>query len=279
MHNICKSLKFKEKFYDIANNIYNTLNESKNTYNIFLHLRFGDHHKDTNFLTRNNNVIINNIVPYFDGHKTNLITPKIYLLCDNTNNSDFFNRIAKYKLTLIDSISNKYFNNYFDQNKMLFYDFHHVKNNAVNHAIVDMLLSVKSDEFIGTISSTFSHYIQYLRYIQNKTYDRYANITNGECCKLFVKANSKYDWIKYNIGGHIISWHAFWNINTNNAKTLMTIKGKTDGFGSQLQAIFSLIAYCHYKGYRYVHTPMYAMHHNEGNILSLIHISEPTRPY
>lgn len=266
MHDICKSLKFKEAFYDIANNIYNTLNESKNSYNIFLHLRFGDHHKDNNFLIRNNDMIIKNIMPYFDGHKTNLITPKIYLLCDNRNNSDFFNKTSKYNITLIDTISNKYFNNYFDQNNMLFYDFHHVKNNAVNYAIIDMLLAAKSDEFIGTITSTFSNYIQYLRYIQNKTYDKYANITNGEFCKLFVKTDSKYDWIKYDFGGHKIGWHAFWNINTNNSKTLITIHGKTDGFGSQLQAIFSLIAYCYYKGYTYVHTPMYAMHHNDNII-------------
>jgi hypothetical protein len=43
----------------------------------------------------------------------------------------------------------------------------------------------------------------------------------------------------------------------------MTIHGKTDGFGSQLQAIFSMIAYCYYKGYTYIHTPMYTMQHND----------------
>ena len=32
MYNICKSLKVKDIFYDIANNIYNTLNESRNSY-------------------------------------------------------------------------------------------------------------------------------------------------------------------------------------------------------------------------------------------------------
>ena len=46
----------------------------------------------------------------------------------------------------------------------------------------------------------------------------------------------------------------------------MTIYGKTDGFGSQLQAIFSLIAYCYYKGYTYVHTPFYKMQHNDEHI-------------
>ena len=47
---------------------------------------------------------------------------------------------------------------------------------------------------------------------------------------------------------------------------IITIAGKTDGFGSQLQACFSLIAYCYYKNYTYIHTPMYRMHHNDENI-------------
>ena len=46
----------------------------------------------------------------------------------------------------------------------------------------------------------------------------------------------------------------------------LTIKGKTDGFGSQYQAIMSLIAYCDFKeDYEYIHTPMYMMHHNDKN--------------
>ena len=54
MYNICKSLKLKDLFYTIANNIYNTLNKNTNSYNIFMHLRFGDRHKDKNFITRYN---------------------------------------------------------------------------------------------------------------------------------------------------------------------------------------------------------------------------------
>ena len=267
MYDICKSLKFKEVFYDIANNIYNSINQSRNSYNIFMHLRFGDYNKNDSFLTRNNNIMIKNIIPYLDGHHTNLIKPKVYVLCDNNRNTDFFNRVSKYKMVKIDSISNKYFNTYFTENKMLFHDMHNVKDNSVNHAIIDMLLAAKANEFIGTLSSTFSNYIQFLRYVNNKTYTNYSNVSNGEFCKFIVNKKSRYDWVKYKYnGGHPISWHAFWNINFKNSKTLMTIHGKTDGFGSQLQAIFSLIAYCNYKGYTYVHTPMYTMHHNDEKI-------------
>ena len=267
MYDICKSLKFKNVFYDIVNNIYNDLNVSKNSYNIFLHVRFGDYHKDEKFLTRNNDIMLKNIIPYIDGHKTNLITPKVYILCDNKKNTNFLNKMSKYKPVLIDNVSNNYFDNYFKKNNMLFYDFHKTGDNSVNHAIIDMLLSVKSDEFIGTTSSTYSNYIQFLRYIENKTYNNYSNINDGEYCKFSFKQESKYDWVKYKYnGGHPVSWHAFWDINFNKSKTLMTIHGKTDGFGSQLQAIFSLIAYSYYKGHTYVHTPMYAMQHNNENI-------------
>jgi hypothetical protein len=44
--------------------------------------------------------------------------------------------------------------------------------------------------------------------------------------------------------------------------TYLTIKGKTDGFGAQYQAILSGIAYCKYKNYTYIHTPFAKMEHN-----------------
>lgn len=44
--------------------------------------------------------------------------------------------------------------------------------------------------------------------------------------------------------------------------TYYTIKGKIDGFGAQFQAILSGIAYCNYKNYIYLHTPITIMDHN-----------------
>jgi hypothetical protein len=44
--------------------------------------------------------------------------------------------------------------------------------------------------------------------------------------------------------------------------TYYTIKGKTDGFGAQYQAILSGIAYCNYKNYIYIHSPITKMEHN-----------------
>ena len=41
-----------------------------------------------------------------------------------------------------------------------------------------------------------------------------------------------------------------------------TIKGKTDGFGAQYQAIMSGIAYCNHNDYIYVHTPISKLEHD-----------------
>ena len=42
------------------------------------------------------------------------------------------------------------FPQYLTQNKMLFNDFHVVKNNSVVDAIIEMLLCVRANTFIGT---------------------------------------------------------------------------------------------------------------------------------
>lgn len=47
--------------------------------------------------------------------------------------------------------------------------------------------------------------------------------------------------------------------------SLRTIRGKTDGFGAQYQAILSGIAYCAYYNHTYVHTPMCRVEHG-GNV-------------
>lgn len=44
-------------------------------------------------------------------------------------------------------------------------------------------------------------------------------------------------------------------------KTYYTIRGKTDGFGAQYQAIMSGLAYCNYHRYIYVHTPFKQIEH------------------
>lgn len=266
MYDICRSLKFKSVFYELSEKIYTGLSpEKKNKYDIFIHLRFGDYHKDKLFLTRNNEIMLNNIIPYIDGHTTNCIRPSVFLLCDNKNNTEFLNKISKYKPVMVDKITENVFNEHMIDHKMIFRDFHKCKNNSVNYAIIDMLLASKADDFLGTITSTFSNQIQFMRYVANKPCNRYTNVIGSQCSPI-PQVISKYDWVrfKYN-GGHPVAWHMFWDPNMKPSGNLLTIHGKTDGFGSQLHAIFSLIAYCNYMGTTYIHTPMYKMHHNDEN--------------
>lgn len=269
MYNICKSIKFKDFYYKIVDSVYESLNVNRNQHNIFLHLRFGDLHKKKEFIERYNDSMSENLSHYFEGHVTNMSKPNIYVLCDNKNNVAFFNNMKNYNLKYVDTITKNCIELYLNKNDRLFNDFNRAKDNSVNTAVIEMLLSVKSDDFIGTLSSTFSHYIQFLRYINNKSCNNYSNIENlnKHCCRFIPIKESKYEWIRDNYkGGHPIAWHRFWDLNFKKSKVFITIYGKTDGFGSQLQAIFSLIAYCYYKGYTYVHTPMYRMQHNDDQI-------------
>lgn len=269
MYNICKSIKFQPIFYDIANEIYSSLINGNNTFNIFAHLRFGDYHKNESFITRMNDTIIKNLSEYFDGHKTNMINPTIYFLIDNRNNPKFINAMKKYNFKFVSDLVKDKIKIHLSKNRMLYSSFYNVSKIDVADAIIEMLLASSSDEFIGYSSSTFSHYIQYLRYVNNKSYYNYSNIKadNDRYCKLQPLNNSDIEWKRLEFsGGHPLSWHYFFKPFVKTSSELYTIEGKSDGFGSQLQACLSLIAYCHYKGFEYIHTPFSRMQHNDENL-------------
>ena len=85
------------------------MNNKNNNYNIFIHCRFGDLHKDKEFIERYNNDMIKNISNFYEGHRTNLITPNLYLLYDNKNNSSFFEQINKYKPIFLENLTKTIF--------------------------------------------------------------------------------------------------------------------------------------------------------------------------
>jgi len=272
MKHICESLKINTFIKYCADNIYSSISGNKNLFDIFCHLRFGDRHKDQSFINRSNETILKNINEYIDGHITNLIKPTIYCMVDNKNNKYFIENMKKYKVVYIDNdLTKDYIDGVLNNNNMMCYDFKKCKNYGVATALIEMLLCVKGKEFIGTATSTFSHYIQYLRYNENKSHFNYCNITrnNMQYCRLQKENPCKYPWIKYNyLGGHPVSWHIFWSPDSLIGKSeqltqsIYTIVNKTDGFGSQLHACFSLIAYCVYSNSRYVHSPFTRMQHN-----------------
>jgi len=269
MYDICNSIKFKPIYYKIANQIYSELPKGKNDFVIFSHLRFGDVHKDKAFLERSNSLIIKNLSEYFEGHRTNLIQQKIYCLVDNKNNKPFFDAMKKYNIQHIDQYSDNKLKNYLQDNQMVYHENYEVTKYEVSNAIIDMILASLADEFLGYVSSTFSHYIQYLRFREHKSYYNYCNLVhnNSSFCRLRQVKQSDYEWIRLGFsGGHPCSWHYFFKPPVYRPPTYFTIHNKIDGFGSQLQACFSLVAYCHYKEYTYVHNPFYKMHHNDENL-------------
>ena len=181
----------------------------------FVILRFGDKHKDATFVNRSNDIILKNLNEYINGHITNMIRPTIYCMIDNKSNKQFIENMKKYKIVYIDDqLSNGYIDRVLKNNHMISHDFKKCKNNAVATALIEVLLCVKGKEFIGTTTSTLSHYIQNLRYNENKSYFNYCNMGNKnvQYCRLQAIAKSKYPWIKYKYsGGHPVSWHAFWS--------------------------------------------------------------------
>lgn len=269
MYDICCSIKFKQIYYDIANKIYSELPRSRNNFFVFSHLRFGDFHKDDCFLQRSNGIMAKNLTEFLDCHRTNMINYELYFLVDNKKNDPFFNSMKKHNFKFIDDKVKNVYSNFMSENKMLFYNVHEVTKFEVTDAIIEMILATKADEFIGYSSSTFSHYIQFLRYNDKKTCENYSNLNNNnlQFCRLNKVKDSSIEWqrIGFN-GGHPVSWHYFFKpfVETNTINFCIT--DKIDGFGSQLQACFSLIAYCEYKNYNYVHKQFYRMHHNDENV-------------
>ena len=277
MKHICESLKVNTFIKQCAENIYSNIsgNKNKNSFDLFCHLRFGDKHKEQPFINRSNETILKNINEYIDGHITNLIKPTIYCIVDNKSNTQFINNMKKYNVVYVDTyLTNNYIETKLINDNMMCHNFKKCKNYGVATALIEMLLCVKGKEFIGTATSTFSHYIQYLRYNENKTHFNYCNMqrNNIQYCRLQQENNCKYPWIKYTYnGGHPVSWHVFWSPDSLFGKSeqltqnIYTIVNKTDGFGSQLHACFSLIAYCVYNNSRYVHSPFTRMQHNDAN--------------
>lgn len=269
MYDICCSIKFKQIYYDIANKIYNELPRCRNNLLVFAHLRFGDYHKSDNFLQRSNNIMIKNISEFLDCHKTNMINCSLYFLVDNKKNEPFFNSMKRHNYNFTDQYVDGIYSNFINENKMIFYNIHEVSKFEVTDAIIEMILATKADEFIGYSSSTFSHYIQFLRYNIKKTCENYSNLTNNnlQFCRLSNVKDSNIEWQKIGFnGGHPLSWHYFFKPFPEKNTVNFCITNKIDGFGSQLQACFSLIAYCHYKNYNYIHKPFYRMHHNDENV-------------
>ena len=272
MQDIALTIKIKRSLHEVADSIisgsYSTTNRKR--FSISLHLRFGDYFKKSDFVERWNTSILRNVIPFIRGHTTNLIKPYLLVLTDRKDNNTFFNELEKEtnnKVYFLDDIDKVIRINLLQCHE---YGKINVSNQDVSIALIQMLIASKTDEFIGCLTSTFSNYIQYMRYRTSKSYYFYSNITDNECkqCKFVVKKpKEKYHWQQLSYrGGHPVSWHAFWDIpHTNNVRNQICINGKQDGFGSVFQAYLSLAAYCDFKNkdLEFIHNPFYHLQHND----------------
>lgn len=83
-------------------------------------------------------------------------------------------------------------------------------NDAVWQFIILMEICAKAELFYGTNKSTVSNYIQYLRYLKNKSAVHYFN--NPANLNICINTNKNYPWVecKYPWYGAAISWNVFW---------------------------------------------------------------------
>lgn len=228
MNYICSNLKFHKLIQNFVDSKIHSLktNNNFNSY-IGLHLRFGDYNKDDNFIKRWNNIILNNFIPFITTHQTNICNLKIIITCDRKDNNDFFNRlydkIQKSQIIFIEDLFHEdLFKNYFFTKKKIINNLK-IKNFEIFYSLIYNLFNSKLDNFIGSVTSTYSVYTQYLRYLNNLSHSFYCNLTKKNIyqCKLLNSydyninkiCKSNYEWVnkKYDLG-HPTSWHIFWDI-------------------------------------------------------------------
>ena len=193
MSAICKSLTI------LHNNFTNLDVDMEQPY-IAIHLRLGDvkhdkKHIDTNSVKHYNNIKkqINNIYNVTDDKK-NLV-----IMCDR-NDGQILELLSKdfdiqFTDDLIKSIDYKN-------------SFKNIKKKMVIEFLIQKKICENAQFFIGTIRSTVSNYIQYMHYIQNKTF------TNIYTQKTIDYNNTQFNtWNKNKKTGPGISWLIFWPDN------------------------------------------------------------------
>jgi hypothetical protein len=186
MSKIALSLtKFRNTYIsDELKDITELLNKDK--YDIGIHFRFGDIHRGTNFINQNNNTIKNNLIDRIknknilimtDNYKNTLLNQLIPI----ANKVIFLDKFVKETLGLDDSNNNRL---------------------KIYHICQQLLLYCPI--FIGTVGSTVSVYLQYLRYINNLSYNHYINRS-----LLVNDKKDEFTWSMNKLHGHLCSWSYF----------------------------------------------------------------------
>ena len=165
---------------------------------IAIHLRFGDKKHAVN-------VINNRTKEYLDNINFNLISSvnlPVIVMCDRKD-SDLLEHFKKNNIDIIftDTLIGS---DYKSINSLSIF-----KRREVVEFLIEKYICQKSDIFIANSGSTVSNYINYIRFINNKSY-----------CNMYSNTSDKKD--NDNIisfidnqsgGGNLLSWKSFWTNN------------------------------------------------------------------
>ena len=191
MNKICSSLtnyntQIKNKISLINKNLIN-LNFQYNA----VHFRFGDYYVKEQEINRNNDLILQK----FDEFFTDTKSLPIFIMCDRKDNKILETLKEKYTIIFIDE-----FIGTIDDCKF-------PDETPVENYLLEKYICENAITFIGTSGSTVSNYIQYNRYLNNKS-------SNINFQKTVINSSiNKYSWNDNNVSGHPLSWSLFFNDN------------------------------------------------------------------
>ena len=187
MSKICDSLKnLNKKINKFILNI--------NNFDLSIHLRLGDGHKSKSTIDSNFNRLSQSLLK------------KISIL-DNVENILLMS--DRKDAEIIDILKTKYKNISFTEDlikDIKFDDISNIKNMDIVKFLIQKNLCERSNHFIGTIGSTVSNYIQYIRFLNDKEYNLYSK-------KTIITLINNYTWNNNNIYGVSLSWSCFWPDN------------------------------------------------------------------
>ena len=207
MSNICESLThLHDSFYYISKQF--TLPSNY----IAIHFRFGDSRLDTNVV--NNRCSTDTSVLFKTINKYSAYNKDIIIMADRKD-TKFLGTICNeysssitYSEDIVNNVTiNEHFSNILDDRVIKF--------------LLQKYVCEKANVFIGYEGSTVSNHIQYMNYLNNKSYIHYVN-------KDIVLADG-YSWKNNGIPGGGIGWKLFFSDNIYKSK-LKIITLTNDGY-------------------------------------------------
>lgn len=206
MSRICLSLtKLKPEFYEALK-----LLDIPESFMSF-HFRFGDVRHDKDSIDKTAEGKYENINVLIKKHMTNV---KNILIMSDRSDAKIVENLKKENYHIIfteDMVENI---PEVDLKKL----FSKIKNMNVVKFLIQKLICEKSNIFVGYLSSTVSHHIQYTNFVNNKPYIYYVETETK------LSTNSEPDWVANNVFGPSIAFKQFFRNNVKNNLHMVNTK-------------------------------------------------------